>query len=47
MNPLIIILIVVLLFGGFGWQHYGYYGGPGVGIGGVVLLLIIAYLLLR
>lgn len=46
--PLIILIILIaLLFGGLGWSHTGYYGGPylGGGVGLVVLILVILLVL--
>jgi len=44
MDIIRIILIIVLLFGGgFGYRTYGPRGG--IGIGGILLLLLILYLL--
>jgi hypothetical protein len=42
---LILILLVVFLLcgGGFGYSRYGYRGG--IGIGGVLLIVLIFYLL--
>ena len=45
MRPLVIILIIILLFGGigtlpdWGYHHYGYY--PAGGIGTLLLILLI------
>jgi hypothetical protein len=50
MSPLLLILIVVLLFGGFGgWGYYGGFGGPayyGGGLG-LVVLIVVLFLLFR
>jgi hypothetical protein len=44
MDIILIILIVLLLFGGgFGFRTYGARGG--IGIGGILLLLLVLYLL--
>ena len=44
MDLILIILIIVLLFGGgFGYSRWGHRGG--LGIGGVLLILLIVYLL--
>ena len=42
----ILIILLVLLFGGgfFGYSHYGTRGG--MGIGGVILVILLAWLLL-
>ena len=43
MDLILIILLVVLIFGGgFGCSRWGY--GGGIGIGGVLLVVLIAYL---
>ena len=46
---LIPIIILLLVFGGlggsWGYSHWGYGGGAGIGLGGVLLILLIAYLL--
>lgn len=45
MDLILIILVVGLLFGGgFGYRQWGY--GGGMGIGGVLLILLVVYLLL-
>ena len=45
MSPIILILLILLLFGGgFSWQA-GWGPGPTGGIGGVVVLIIVLYLL--
>ncbi len=42
---ILIIIVLFLLFGGsFGYSRYGYRGG--IGIGGVLLIILILYLLL-
>jgi hypothetical protein len=44
MDLILIIIILVLLFGGgFGYRRWGY--GGGIGIGGVLLIVLIVYLL--
>src|SRR5438270_11839373 len=44
MDILLIILVVVLLFGGgLGYSRWGY--GGGIGIGGILLIALIVYLL--
>jgi hypothetical protein len=44
MDLILIILVVFLLCGGgFGYSRYGYRGG--FGIGGILLLVLIVYLL--
>lgn len=50
MRLLLIILILVLLFGGGGFYvhnagTFGPYGGPGIGLGGIIVIIIIAMLL--
>ena len=45
MDLILIIIILLLLFGGgFGYSRYGYRGG--IGIGGILLIVLILYLLL-
>jgi hypothetical protein len=45
MDLILIIIILLLLFGGgFGYSRYGYRGG--IGIGGVLLVILIIYLLI-
>jgi len=44
MDLILIILILLLLFGGgFGYSRWGY--GGSVGIGGILLIVLVAYLL--
>jgi hypothetical protein len=50
---LLLIILVLLIVGTGGWGYHGryvndgqYYGGPGVGIVGVVLVIILVVLLL-
>ena len=44
MDLILIILIILLLFGGgFGYRRYGHRGG--FGIGGILLLILILYLI--
>jgi hypothetical protein len=44
MNLILIILVIFLLFGGgFGYHQWGPSGG--IGIGGIILLILILYLL--
>ena len=44
MDLILIIIILVLLFGGgFGYRRWGY--GGGIGIGGILLIILIVYLL--
>lgn len=49
MPTLIIIILLVLLLGGgggyYGWTAYGPSYGGGIGLGTVLLVLLIAYLL--
>ena len=50
MSTLLIILIIVILFGGVGWGYnsggaYPYRGIALPGIGGVLLVLLVLYLL--
>jgi len=45
MDLILIIIVLLLLFGGgFGYSRYGYRGG--MGIGGILLIVLILYLLL-
>jgi hypothetical protein len=41
---LIIVVLFLLFGGGVGYSRYGYRGG--IGIGGVLLIVLISYLLL-
>jgi hypothetical protein len=45
MDPLVTILILVLFFvgSGLGYSQYGYVGG--VGIGGLMLIVLVVYLI--
>jgi Protein of unknown function (DUF3309) len=44
MDVILIVLILFLLFGGgFGYRRWGYSGG--LGIGGILLIVLIVYLL--
>jgi len=45
---LILIIVLLLIFGGggyYGYGRWGYRGGAGIGVGGVLLILLIAYML--
>ena len=47
---LLIILVLLLLFGGLGGGYYGNsaypgWGGPGFGLGTILIILVIFYLL--
>jgi hypothetical protein len=46
---LILIIVLVLLLGGgggyYGHNRWGYRGGAGIGLGTIVLILLVAYLL--
>ncbi len=45
MDLLLIILVLLLLFGGgLGFHQWGYHGG--IGIGGILLIVLLVYLLL-
>jgi hypothetical protein len=48
MSLLVIILLLVLIFGGGGYYGYrgGHYGGRGLGIVGVILLVIVLFAVL-
>jgi hypothetical protein len=39
---LIILIVLVILFGGFGYNRYGWSGG-GIGLGGVLLIALALY----
>jgi hypothetical protein len=44
MDLILIVLILILLFGGgFGYSRWGYSGG--IGIGGILLIVLVVYLL--
>jgi hypothetical protein len=50
MRLLLIILVLVLLFGGGGFYvHnagiFGPYGGPGIGLGGIIVIIVVVILL--
>jgi hypothetical protein len=48
MTIIIIVLLVLLLGGGggyYGHSRWGYSGGAGIGLGTVLVILLIAYLL--
>jgi hypothetical protein len=45
---IVLIIVLLLLFGGggyYGYGRWGYRGGAGVGLGTVLLILLIAYML--
>jgi hypothetical protein len=45
---LILIIVLLLVFGGggyYGYGRWGYQGGAGVGLGTVLLVLLVAYML--
>ena len=48
MSPILVILILLLIFGvgGYGWHSTGYVGGPflGGGIGLIVVILVVLFL---
>jgi len=45
MDIVLIVIVLLLLFGGgFGYQRWGYSGG--FGIGGILLVILVVYLLL-
>jgi phage shock protein PspC (stress-responsive transcriptional regulator) len=45
MDLILIIIVLLLLFGGgLGYSRYGYRGG--IGIGGILLIILVLYLLL-
>jgi len=44
MDLILIIIVILLIFGGgFGYNRWGYHGG--IGIGGILLIVLIVYLL--
>jgi hypothetical protein len=44
MDLILIVIILLLLFGGgFGYSRWGYSGG--IGIGGILLIVLVVYLL--
>jgi hypothetical protein len=48
MTIIIIVLLVLLLGGGggyYGHSRWGYSGGAGIGLGTILVILLIAYLL--
>jgi hypothetical protein len=47
MSLIVVIIILVLLFGGLGFHSgWGYYGaGPLGGIGGLILIIVVVWLL--
>ena len=45
---ILLIIVLLLLFGGggyYGYGRWGYRGGAGVGLGTVLVILLIAYML--
>jgi hypothetical protein len=46
---LLVILLLIIFFGGGNWGYtrFGnsYYGGAGIGLGGVLLILLVVYLM--
>jgi hypothetical protein len=46
---LLVVILLVLLFGGgggyYGYNRWGHSGGAGVGLGTVLVILLIAYML--
>jgi hypothetical protein len=46
---LILIIILILLFGGgsgyYGWNRWGPQGGAGIGLGTILIVCLIIYLL--
>lgn len=46
---LILLIVLLLLFGGgggyYGHSRWGYSGGTGIGLGSVLVILLVAYLL--
>ena len=43
-SMLLLLLVLILLFGGIGYRNWGYSGG-GIGLGTVLVILLICYLL--
>ena len=46
---LLLIIILLLVFGGgggyYGYNHWGATGGTGIGLGTIVLIVLVVYLL--
>jgi len=46
---LILIILLLLIFGGgggyYGYSRWGYRGGGGIGLGSVLVILLVCYLL--
>jgi hypothetical protein len=45
---ILLIIVLLLLFGGggyYGYGRWGYRGGAGVGLGTVLVILLVAYML--
>jgi hypothetical protein len=45
---ILLIIVLLLLFGGggyYGYGRWGYRGGAGLGLGSVLLILLVAYML--
>lgn len=45
MGLLLVIVLIVLLVGGGGWGYSRYGFNGGIGIGGVLLIVLVVYLL--
>jgi hypothetical protein len=49
MTLIILIVVLVLLFGGgggyYGYSRWGYRGGAGIGLGTILLIVLVCYLL--
>jgi hypothetical protein len=44
---LLLLILLILLFGGGGWFYSdGAFRGPGIGIGGLILLILLIWMLL-
>ncbi len=41
---ILLLLVVILLFGGVGYHWNGFQGG-GIGLGGILLVLLVLYLI--
>jgi hypothetical protein len=46
---IVLIIVLLLLFGGgggyYGYNRWGYRGGAGIGLGTILLIVLICYLL--
>ena len=50
MNLLIILVVILLLFGGglgyYGHSNWGGYAGPGIGLGTLLIVVLVIFLLM-